>query len=473
MRRLHRGVALLALALVAAGSLAGCSPESLVGEGDLPEDAQDPEITRTREGALAAYYGTLVTFRNAVAGSTSNAYIPVSGLLTDELMVLSSFLSLGTNELDSRNLPEFTDPTSEQRAAGWYGGTYGGLHQVRAQASQATVLLERYAPDVSAALSGHLVAAEAYAEIYLADFFCSGIPLSTVDFDGDYTLQPGSTTAQVYEHALGLLDSAVTLAADSARVANFARVGKGRALLALGRFADAAAAVAVVPDGFEYRLTFDITPVTGFATSNASFIELLGGPAQAFKLFPGTGNAEGTNGIDFVTGGDPRIGALDNGPSSFFPLSPHQFLPRKYATIEDPPLFAGDVPVVLADWREARLIEAEAALQAADIPTFLAKLNQLRQAFDPVLLPVLTDPGHRDLRADLLFRERAHWLYLTGHRQGDLRRMIRQYSRDPVSLYPVGVHVSGLVYGTQITAPVPASERLFNRRYTGCLHRGA
>jgi hypothetical protein len=50
--------------------------------------------------------------------------------------------------------------------------------------------------------------------------------------------------------------------------------------------------------------------------------------------------------------------------------------------------------------------------------------------------------------------------------------MIRQYSRDPVSLYPVGVHVSGMVYGTQITAPVPASERLYNRRYTGCFHRG-
>jgi hypothetical protein len=456
----------------AAALIAGCSPEDLVGEGDLPADAQDPEITRTREGAMAAYYGALVTFRTAAAGSSSSA-IATAGLLADELQVVSGLFSFGANELDSRNLPEFTDVAAESRSAGWYAGTYRGLHEVRAETGQAVALLERYAPGSPAALSGHLVAAEGYAELYLADLFCSGIPLSTVEFDGDYTLRPGSTTVEVYQHAADRFERALTLAADSARLLNFARVGKGRALLALGRYADAAAAVAAVPDGFEYRLTFDATPVTGFAQSNTSFIEGLGSPGQIFKPFPGMSDVEGTNGLDFRSSGDPRTTAIDNGPSSFFPLSPHQFLPRKYATVEDPPLFAGDTPVVLADWREARLIEAEAALQGSDVPTFLAKLNGLRLAYDPVALPPLADPGQRDLQVNLLFRERAFWLFLTGHRQGDLRRLIRQYGRDPTSLYPVGVHVSGLVYGTHVTAPVPASERLYNRHYTGCFHRGA
>jgi len=472
----RRRLALVMLAYCvtpAAGILAGCSPEDLVGEGDLPSDAQDPDVTRTRQGAIAAYYGTLVTFRNAVAGR-ENSFIASSGLLADELHAASAFgLGFGAKEVDSRDLPEWTDVTAEQFIGSWYIGPYKQLHQVRSQSSQAVALLERYAPDAPVALTGHLIAAEAYAEVFLADFFCSGIPLSTVEFDGDYTLRPGSTTGQVYQHAIELFDRAMALAADSARLVNLTRVGKGRALLALGQFAEAAQAVAPVPDGFEYLLAFDATQVTGFETPNSSFIELLGSPNLAFKPLPGMGDLEGGNGLDYRSSGDPRTAALDNGPSSFFPFSPHQFLPRKYATVEDPPLFAGDVPVVLADWREARLIEAEAALQGADIPTFLAKLNQLRQGYDPVALPDFTDPGHRDLRVDLLFRERAFWLFLTGHRHGDLRRLIRQYGRDPVALFPVGLHPSGVVYGTQINAPVPASERLYNRRFTGCIHRGA
>ena len=40
----------------------------------------------------------------------------------------------------------------------------------------------------------------------------------------------------------------------------------------------------------------------------------------------------------------------------------------------------------------------------------------------------LQDPGTPDGRVDLLFHERAFWLYLTGHRQGDLRRLIRDCS---------------------------------------------
>jgi starch-binding outer membrane protein, SusD/RagB family len=472
-RRTRAPLVLLACcAMALSGGLVGCSPEELVGEGELPEDAQDPDLTRTREGAVAAYYGALVRFRNAVAGN-ANAYIATSGTLTDELYSASFFAGLGVMNLDQRRLPELVDLAVEQREGGWYVQAYKDLHSVRSQASQAAELLRRYAPDEPAALSGHLTAAEAYAEIYLADLFCSGIPLSTVDFDGDYTLEEGSTTEQVYLHALELLDRALELSADSIRLANFARVGRGRVLLALGRHAEAATAVAEVPEGFEYLLRFDATPVTGFEESNASFLDLLGGPSSPFKPNPGMADREGARGLDFTSSGDPRTAALDNGPASFFDPSLRQYLPRKYATVVDPPLFAGDVPVPLADWREARLIEAEAALQAAAVPAFLEKLNQLRRAYDPVALPDLTDPGDHDLRVDLLFRERAFWLYLTGHRQGDLRRLIRQYGRDPGSVYPGGLHPAGTVYGTDITAPVPAAERAHNRRYTGCIHRGA
>jgi hypothetical protein len=113
---------------------------------------------------------------------------------------------------------------------------------------------------------------------------------------------------------------------------------------------------------------------------------------------------------------------------------------------------------VLASGVEARLIEAEAALQAGDPATWLATLNALRTdgTFDvtPMSPPdtmwhaggaaaaglaPLADPGTAGGRVDLLFRERAFWLYLTGYRQGDLRRLIRQYGRTPDQVYPTGL----------------------------------
>jgi hypothetical protein len=90
-------------------------------------------------------------------------------------------------------------------------------------------------------------------------------------------------------------------------------------------------------------------------------------------------------------------------------------------------------------------------------------------------LSELTDPdpsaplGPTPARVDLLFRERAFWLYLTGHRQGDLRRLIRQYNRDPEDVYPSGLYpVLGNFYGTDVVAPVPSTETLSNPQYTGC-----
>ena len=83
--------------------------------------------------------------------------------------------------------------------------------------------------------------------------------------------------------------------------------------------------------------------------------------------------------------------------------------------------------MVVADGIEARLIEAEALLQAADFGGMTDILNDLRdlQGLDPV-----AEPGNQDEAVDLLFSERAFWLFATGHRLGDMRRLIRQYGRD-------------------------------------------
>jgi len=448
--RVHTRVLALAVAVT------GCAPDQIVGNGSLPPGVVDPGVTKTPAGALAAYRGTLTLFAFAFGGSNSFSHIVVTGVLSDELQSTSVGDFNAADPLDSRMLPEYSNPSLEQFQT--YLSDYRGLQQVRGQAEEARGLLRAYGGDSGQVLIGHLYAIEGYSELLLADVFCSGIPLSTVDYNGDYTYAPGSTTSEVYQHAATFFDSATAIVSDSARVLNLARVGKARALLELGRYTEAAQTVAAVPDGFRYGEAYAATQV---ASGAANFALVTPGTPP---WFASVSDREGTNGLDYRSSGDPRTSATAVGPNVFGTTVYH---PDKYST-------DGSSPIVLADWVEARLIEAEAALQAGDVTTWLAKLNHLRETAITPALPDTTDPGTGDSRVNLLFRERAFWLFLTGHRQGDLRRLIRQYGRDQSQVYPAGPYPGGAgVYGSDVTTPIPALERQFNPQFAGCVSRGA
>jgi hypothetical protein len=134
-------------------------------------------------------------------------------------------------------------------------------------------------------------------------------------------------------------------------------------------------------------------------------------------------------------------------------------------------------PIVVANGIEAQLIRAEAQLQPATAPSgsWLQTLNTLRETGG---LSDTTDPGTAEGRISLLFSERAYWLFLTGHRQGDLRRLLREYSsfpafQDQSKVYPTGIYPywDG-VYGSDVTVPIPYTEHA-NPLYHGCLNRDA
>jgi hypothetical protein len=168
-------------------------------------------------------------------------------LITDELQSNTRGTPLANNAfpggytaIDARYLPE--------RVAGNFSGfpsdkLYATLQQARALANQAIGALAKYDPDSSAVTRGELYARQAYAEVMLADLFCSGVPLSTSDFQRDFTYKPSSSTEQVYQHAITLFDSALALAGDTGTVVNFAKVGKARALIAVGQYMSANQAV--------------------------------------------------------------------------------------------------------------------------------------------------------------------------------------------------------------------------------------
>ncbi len=465
-----------------------------VASDPLPAGVPDPNTTHTPSGAQQVYEGALATLRTAFAGP-DDAFVPITALFTDELQTGDvgefSLITPGTL-VDSRTLAEYTGTASDNVTPATISDLYGYLQNTRAEARQARGYLQAYAPQAPKALTGHMYAIEGYADLFLADLFCSGIPLSTVDFGKDFTYQPGSSTQDVYERAITYFDSALTLAVDSNRILNLARMGKGRALLALGQYAEAAAAVAQVPDGYQYALQFNGTPTQtagGVVVSNQNFMVPTFGAPGVYG--PGDGgltmvDREGENGLPFLSSGDPRSAGTANGPNQYgLPM----IRPLTYDIV-------GDTPVIMASGIEARLIGAEAALQAGG-GGWLTTLNTLRtdgtfttqpNGTDPTKtdtvwnagaggvtgLAPLRDPGTAAARVTMLFTERAYWLFLTGHREGDLRRLIRQYGLSETQVYPVGPYTGAFnAYGTAVTAPIPGAERLSNPLFKGCRSRGA
>lgn len=467
MRAKRIGIALAGMLAVAA-----CSPGEIL-EVDNP-DIIDPVGLATPAGLAALHAGALGDFSIAVVGDNggTEGQILVSGSFSDEL---------GNSE---------TFPTrKEYDQRGPIDARNGTLLAVFRNIQRARVAAERSAEVIKTVVADPVVdsrVGESYALAgtiynYLGEHYCSGVPISTAALDGTLTFGDPITTTQLFNEAVMRFDSAAKYPgpASNTTIANFAKVGKGRALLNLGQYAAAAAAVAGVPTSFRYNTTH--TLALG-RQQNGIFVFL--SQTERFTV----ADQDGTNGLPFRTAMDPRVpwARVPANDVGFDNATP-QYDQGKYAS--------ETAPVAIASGVEARLIEAEAQLKAGDNPGWLATLNALRadasliptvypagfpapSAF-PALTP-LTDPGSASAREDLMFRERAFWLYLSGHRLGDLRRLVRQYGRSADAVYPGGGgkpyiingNNKGGVFGNELNLPIPFDETN-NPNFTDCLDRNA
>jgi len=289
-----------------------------------------------------------------------------------------------------------------------------------------------------------LYAMRSYVILQMAEDICPGFPINDISADNQPVYSGPYSTDSATAYALAQADSALAQGRDSTRFLNFAQVVKGRALLNLGRYAEAAAAVSTVPTTFTY--TTDPSQGNSFI-----YLQYLGG---------GVGERDGGNGLPFVSASDPRV------PTTFLRTrftvpSDSVYNQQKYAS--------GD-PVIVTSGVEARLIEAEAAINAGD-PNWLTILNTLRESIG---MADLTDPGTTTAQVDLLYQERAFWLYMTGRRLGDLRRLIRNYGRGAETVFPTGAYpLGGLSYGSATAIPFTLSvQAKHNSKITaGCTTR--
>jgi hypothetical protein len=281
-----------------------------------------------------------------------------------------------------------------------------------------------------------------YGYLYFGEDFCSGVPFGRVRGDTLTFGQP-QTTPATFESALAKFDSALAhpgLSGDEdGSITNLALVGRARALLDLGRYAEAASAASAVPTDFQYVTEHADSPLK---LQNAIWSYTNSGLWSVSDL-------EGEVGLPFRTANDRRVPYTDTGDFGLDLITP-QFNLDKYPD--------ATAPVPVADGIEARLIEAEAQLQAPDYAGMTATLNDLRQTAIAPALPNLAVPGNKTAAEDLLFSERAFWLYATGHRLGDMRRLIRVYGRDPETVFPTGAYHKNGTYGTDVNLPIPIEE---------------
>jgi hypothetical protein len=450
-----------AVALLSVTGVTACNQEKLL-------TVPTPDVVRPSDLSSAAalpnaYAATVGDFAIAYAGSAranEEGLVNMSGLLSDEFYDAETFPT--RVEVDLRK----TNPINGTMLV-----LFQNLHRARATAE---LVSSRYAAlDSLNPNRVEVQALEAYTYLLFAENYCNGVPTSRV-VNGTFVYGDPLTGAQQLVIAIAKFDSAITLATrigGSANTAQYlARVGKARAQLAQGSFAAAAATVASVPTSFAYNIGHDEnTP----RQNNGVF-----GYTFAQKRFSVAGG-EGVNGLPFNSSGDPRIGAYRNGGG--FTAAIDYYQTAKY---QGTPAGTRNAPTPLALGTEARLIEAEAALAANDDATLLSKLNEARANSKtyikgnaptpppPAPLTLLDLGTSAQSRQNLLFSERAFDLYLTAHRVGDLRRLIRApYSRGAETVFPTGQHQwQPGAYGTDVNFPVPFEEQN-NSKFTQCIDR--
>lgn len=445
LRRVRVRGLLSTTALSLAGILvfSACSPTEVLQVKD--PDIINPSDVQSAAGADAVRLGArgLLTAATAGGNGSTEGLFLLSGLFADEWNNGDSYIDRW--QVDQRSItPQDGFLTDADRL----------LQRARVSATQAVGLLQQYKPTGAAADVAEMYFIQAYIENAVGEHYCNGLVLSNVVNGVEQYGSPISTQA-AFELALAHADSGLAMitgtSAADVNIRNVLSVTKGRILLNLNRPAEAAAAVASVPTSYAYKTYYE-------AVKADNAIWTYNNSARRYSV----STNEGTNGLDFATANDPRLPICQGGDAvckangvtinqrddkSAFPI---------YVQLKWP---VRDAPVTIVGGVEARLIEAEAAFKAGNPAGMIAKLNQARTEGGVAALAAnLTDPGTDAARVDLLFRERAFWLFSTGHRVGDLRRLIKFYGRQANSVFPTGTWHKGGPYGNDVAFPVPQAE---------------
>lgn len=433
--------------LVLVAPLSACIDTEEILRVEDPQFAS-PGSLRNTAGLPTLVAGAIGDFHVAYSGSGGDAFLSVTSILSDEFYTSDTFTTrIATDQREQQ--PTASGNTSD--------AAYSRLQNARRSLAEAADAVREFGAGDKDPRLAEIKALEGLTYVALAEGFCAPIPFSNaVQGVPGEAGQPLSRD-EVFRAGVQRFDAALAVDPNN----NLAKVGKGRALLGLGDYAAAAQAVRGVPTGFVYFIRHS-------ANSGRQFNPLFSLQSNGRYSMS---DREGGNGLPYRSARDPRLPWV--GPRPGFDASVPQFINRRY------PSFDSDVP--LAGGVEARLIEAEAALNKGASGAYLAILNDLRTQVRSIMtarfenyasivppsggsnvaatLAPLTDPGNPQDRVSQFFQERAFWLYTTGKRLGDMRRLVRQYGRPQNQVFPTGAYHKGGVYGNEVSFPIPFDEQ--------------
>ncbi|HET7564533.1 MAG TPA: hypothetical protein VFJ96_06035 [Gemmatimonadaceae bacterium] len=425
----------------------------------------DPTAVQSPAAAMALKVGAMGQLRIIYTNCPGNECLwQESGVLADEYK--NSDFQNTRQDIDQRTITS-NNPTLD----------YYAITQIRGYVRDGIAAMQQFLPDSTADI-GELYMALGFVEMSLAENYCNGIPLGHTT-NGEVTLGPPLSDAEVFDSASAHLDTALALATGSDDGSVFVRraalITKARILIDEGQYAAAAALVptSAVPSTYQYVMETDPSnnnDDNGIWDLNNQIARIT--VSDSFDIVNGAKNVI-QNALPFVSAKDPRV-PVASGDSVSPTVAPEDGSTPEFVQL----LWGRDDPVPLVSGIDARLIEAEAKLNASDIPGMMQILNDLRAnppaigIYQPAAMPPLATPANQVDATTLFFREKAFWTFGRGQRLSDLRRLVRQYQRPQEQVFPTGKYFKGGDYGTDVNFPV-SDDELANPQFKGCTDRNA
>jgi starch-binding outer membrane protein, SusD/RagB family len=382
---------------------------------EAPGDVEEQDL-ETPASANVLVAGAVADFECALAH-----YTVAGGLIGSELTDAQQ--TAAQWDFDRRTI------TAE---GGWYAtsscsarlGAYTPISTARWFADYTREKLEAWTDEEVANRQGLIATTHAYSGysmVLMGEGFCSAA------FDAG----PELSRDEIFELAVERFTSAIqeATASGDTQIRLMALVGRARALLNLGRLAEAADDARGVPEGFVKYANYS---TESSRSENNVFVMInRSGFASVYDAF---------RGVEVAGVPDTRVDVVDTGETG----------PNNQTVIwaqQKYPTAGSNIPI--ARWAEAQLIIAE----AEGGQTAVGIINELR---DRAGLPPFSSDDETEIRNQVI-EERQRELFLESHHLGDLIRY--DLPLDPAPGTPF---VNGGVYGDLRCMPLPDVERLNN-----------
>jgi hypothetical protein len=395
---------------------------------------------RVQEGALndPALAGTMTASVVSDLECAWNNYAAGSALVSDEFIQASG--NLNQRNWGSRRITA-DEPTMAQGTCRVQYGIYTTLQTARFQAEDIFKRLEAFTDAQVAnrrSLQATVKAYGAYALVALGEGFCQ------MALDGG----PLMTRPDVLKIAEQRFTDAIALAttANNTDILNMALVGRARVRLDLENFAGAIADAGKVPPGYTKNVTRDESDLRRYD----AFCEFITCATNRHASVSPTYRNVTWQGVP-----DPRVAVTTKNQLAFDNAQVHYYPTNKHTS--------RSFPLVLASYKEARLIVAEAAARSGDLATARRLINAMHtEAAIPAYDAAGTDS--QDQVVTQVIEERRRELFTEGgHRFNDQLR----FKGEPGSVHPNGVDATALPYGSTTCFPLPTVERIGNSNIGG------